>query len=431
MLLDRLAGMGVEHAVAGGDLNDAPGGPTFRAARRRPPGLLGRRPLGRRAHLDPAPTPTSASTRSSPRGHRGAGLRRAAGPSRGVTETDLRAATDHLPVLAALRVPADLETSGETAGRPRRRRPARGRRRPRRPSASASPAWRSRRGSRRSPAWSATRSCPSRAAPASRSSTGPPSTPSQANFAVASAAGSGGGSGGTKWPSSSSSKSSSARLGRAVVARADAGREGRRNRPAASRAVSGPSASGLAAFGVLGFSAVSPGRRRRRRRSCSVSSSARSSTDLNGLAPGGSGGSSPYPATIAAQAASSSKGTPCSSGLVLLTALAVGVVLSHLRPSLPCRCSVASAADEGEALLEDPVRVVVQRRHVVALFQHDLGYVRGRDPARASARSRRAAPRGPAALRSSSSGWVTCGSSPSTCRKKVRSECAACSGTRS
>ncbi|GAA3495779.1 endonuclease/exonuclease/phosphatase family protein [Streptomyces prasinosporus] len=30
MLLDRLAGMGVEHAVAGGDLNDSPDGRTFR-----------------------------------------------------------------------------------------------------------------------------------------------------------------------------------------------------------------------------------------------------------------------------------------------------------------------------------------------------------------------------------------------------------------
>lgn len=29
MLLDRLAGMGVEHAVAGGDINESPGGRTF------------------------------------------------------------------------------------------------------------------------------------------------------------------------------------------------------------------------------------------------------------------------------------------------------------------------------------------------------------------------------------------------------------------
>ncbi len=39
------------------------------------------------------------------RGHRGAGLRGPRGLP-GVTEADLRAATDHLPVLAALRVPA-------------------------------------------------------------------------------------------------------------------------------------------------------------------------------------------------------------------------------------------------------------------------------------------------------------------------------------
>src|SRR5262249_3044334 len=31
LLLDRLAGLGVEHAVAGGDLNEPPGGPTFGA----------------------------------------------------------------------------------------------------------------------------------------------------------------------------------------------------------------------------------------------------------------------------------------------------------------------------------------------------------------------------------------------------------------
>src|SRR5690606_1601773 len=99
----------------------------------------------------------------------------------------------------------------------------------------------------------------------------------------------------------------------------------------------------------------------------SDSSSARSSMDLNGLAPGGSGGSSPYPATIASQAAASSKGTPFSSG--------------SRPPSRSESCSATcgrpfraetgtllldgagrQSADERGALLEDPLRVIVQRR---------------------------------------------------------------------
>ena len=55
MLLDRLAGLGVEHAIAGGDLNERPEGPAFR--RPRPPGAASTPGL--------PPTPTSASTRSS------------------------------------------------------------------------------------------------------------------------------------------------------------------------------------------------------------------------------------------------------------------------------------------------------------------------------------------------------------------------------
>lgn len=105
MLLDRLAGMGVEHAIAGGDLNERPHGPTFE-----------RLASGLRDGRATAPwgteytwTPTDPHQRIDaifgtkdveflgcgvPLGHPG------------VTETDLRAATDHLPVLAALRVPA-------------------------------------------------------------------------------------------------------------------------------------------------------------------------------------------------------------------------------------------------------------------------------------------------------------------------------------
>ncbi|MFF9061588.1 endonuclease/exonuclease/phosphatase family protein [Streptomyces sp. NPDC101213] len=105
MLLDRLAGLGVEHAVAGGDLNERPGGRAF-------------------THLT---TVLQDCRTTAPWG--GGNTFPAAGPDRridallatkgvevlgcgvplglpGVTDTDLRAATDHLPVLAALRVPA-------------------------------------------------------------------------------------------------------------------------------------------------------------------------------------------------------------------------------------------------------------------------------------------------------------------------------------
>ncbi len=185
-------------------------------------------------------------------------------------------------------------------------------------------------------------------------------------------------------------------LGQGVVARADARGERHGSRPGAGRRPGGPplgrSGSGLSSL-------------------VSGSSSARSSTDLNGFAPGGSGGSSPYPATIAAQAASSSMGHPLLPRaprgpprapslavlplplqvpiLALLAVLAVGVVLSHLRPSLPCRDRAPAprrnraraGTDERDALREDPVRIVVQRRHVVALFQQDLRDVRRRHPA--------------------------------------------------
>ena len=105
MLLDRLAALDAPHAIAAGDLNDRPGGRTLPPPRRRAPGLLGGRALGRRVHLD-ARRPASADRRDLRHdGRRGPRLRRAARATRASPETDLRAATDHLPVLAALRVP--------------------------------------------------------------------------------------------------------------------------------------------------------------------------------------------------------------------------------------------------------------------------------------------------------------------------------------
>ncbi|MFD0314429.1 endonuclease/exonuclease/phosphatase family protein [Streptomyces flavalbus] len=105
MLLDRVAALGTEHVIAGGDLNERPGGPTFRRLADSLQDCRTAAPWGAE-HTFPA---TGAHQRIDaifaskgvevlgcgvPLGHPG------------VTEADLRAATDHLPVLAALRVPA-------------------------------------------------------------------------------------------------------------------------------------------------------------------------------------------------------------------------------------------------------------------------------------------------------------------------------------
>jgi endonuclease/exonuclease/phosphatase family metal-dependent hydrolase len=105
LLLDRLAGMGVEHAVAGGDLNERPGGRTFTRL------------------SDPlqdcwAVAPDGGEhtwTRTEPHQRidaifatKGIEVLGCGVPLRspGVADEDLRRATDHLPVLAVVRVPA-------------------------------------------------------------------------------------------------------------------------------------------------------------------------------------------------------------------------------------------------------------------------------------------------------------------------------------
>ncbi|MFJ8543272.1 endonuclease/exonuclease/phosphatase family protein [Streptomyces sp. NPDC093586] len=105
LLLDRIAAMGVEHVVAGGDLNERPDGRVFRR--------LGD---GLRDCWTVAPwggeyTSTAADPHQridailATEGVEVLGCGVPTGLS-GVAEDDLRAATDHLPVLAALRVPA-------------------------------------------------------------------------------------------------------------------------------------------------------------------------------------------------------------------------------------------------------------------------------------------------------------------------------------
>ncbi|MFF1724922.1 endonuclease/exonuclease/phosphatase family protein [Streptomyces sviceus] len=105
MLLDRLAGMGVEHAVAGGDLNERPSGPAFSRIADSLQDCWATSPAGGEVTW----------TRTEP--HRridaifatkGIEVRACGVPLDlpGIAQSDLRAATDHLPVLATLDIPA-------------------------------------------------------------------------------------------------------------------------------------------------------------------------------------------------------------------------------------------------------------------------------------------------------------------------------------
>jgi endonuclease/exonuclease/phosphatase family metal-dependent hydrolase len=105
LLLDRLAGLGVEHAVAGGDLNEPPGGRTFTRLTEDLQDCWATAPWGGE----------HTWTRTGPRRRidavfatKGVEVLGCGVPLGlpGVAEADLRRATDHLPVLAALRVPA-------------------------------------------------------------------------------------------------------------------------------------------------------------------------------------------------------------------------------------------------------------------------------------------------------------------------------------
>ncbi|MEV5883198.1 endonuclease/exonuclease/phosphatase family protein [Streptomyces sp. NPDC052020] len=105
LLLDRLAAMGVEHVVAGGDLNERPGGRTFRRLAEGMQDCWETAPWGGEHTSTPAdPRQRIDAVFASP-GIEVLGCGVPLGQP-GVSEADLRAATDHLPVLAALRVPA-------------------------------------------------------------------------------------------------------------------------------------------------------------------------------------------------------------------------------------------------------------------------------------------------------------------------------------
>lgn len=107
LLLDRLTGMGVEHAIAGGDLNERPDGPAFRRLTDTLTDCRAASPWGGEHTWTPADPYQRIDAIFATKGIEVLGCGVPAGHP-GVTDTDLRAATDHLPVLAALRVPASL-----------------------------------------------------------------------------------------------------------------------------------------------------------------------------------------------------------------------------------------------------------------------------------------------------------------------------------
>ncbi|APY88724.1 endonuclease [Streptomyces alfalfae] len=104
LLLDRLAGMGVDHAVAGGDLNERPRGRTFRRLTETLQDCWATSPWGGEHTSTPGDPHQRIDAILATPGVEVLGCGVPAGLP-GVTEADLRAATDHLPVLAALRVP--------------------------------------------------------------------------------------------------------------------------------------------------------------------------------------------------------------------------------------------------------------------------------------------------------------------------------------
>jgi endonuclease/exonuclease/phosphatase family metal-dependent hydrolase len=105
MLLDRLAALGVEHAIAGGDLNERPHGRTFRRLADNLQDCWAVAPWGGEYTSTPAHPHQRIDAIFATKGIEVLSCGVPLGHP-GVSETDLMAATDHLPVLAALRVPA-------------------------------------------------------------------------------------------------------------------------------------------------------------------------------------------------------------------------------------------------------------------------------------------------------------------------------------
>ncbi|MBV2355587.1 endonuclease/exonuclease/phosphatase family protein [Streptomyces sp. J2-1] len=104
LLMDRVTALGTEHVIVGGDLNERPEGPVFRQLATRLQDCRTTAPWGGDL-TSPAHAPRQridAVFASKGIEVLGAGVPL---DLPGVTGDDLRAATDHLPVLAALRIP--------------------------------------------------------------------------------------------------------------------------------------------------------------------------------------------------------------------------------------------------------------------------------------------------------------------------------------
>ncbi|HWU08878.1 MAG TPA: endonuclease/exonuclease/phosphatase family protein [Streptomyces sp.] len=104
-LLDRIDAMDVPHAVVAGDLNDVPEGSAFRRLAGRLQDCRAVRPWGGELTFPPGAPRKRIDAVFASDGIEVLGCGVPADLP-GVTGADLRAATDHLPVLAALRVPA-------------------------------------------------------------------------------------------------------------------------------------------------------------------------------------------------------------------------------------------------------------------------------------------------------------------------------------
>jgi endonuclease/exonuclease/phosphatase family metal-dependent hydrolase len=105
LLLDRLAAMGLPHAVVGGDLNDRPEGRAFRRLAAELQDAWSVKPWGGEHTSTPAERHQRIDAILATEGVEVLGCGVPVGLP-GITGADLGAATDHLPVLAALRVPA-------------------------------------------------------------------------------------------------------------------------------------------------------------------------------------------------------------------------------------------------------------------------------------------------------------------------------------
>ncbi|GAA5615490.1 hypothetical protein Spla01_06703 [Streptomyces platensis] len=105
LLLERLAALDVPYAVAGGDLNDRPEGRSFRRLAGALTDAWAAKPWGGEFTSTPHDPHQRIDAIFTTAGVEVLGCGVPHGLA-GVREADLRAATDHLPVLAALRVPA-------------------------------------------------------------------------------------------------------------------------------------------------------------------------------------------------------------------------------------------------------------------------------------------------------------------------------------